>query len=429
MSEAAIKSVKHSILCILFLLFQFQLSAEWSAEALKFSESYSHPYTDGFASTLSGVCEAPDRKEKDFVAPVEIREYQDNRLKNGPFPVKLVLLQQDGAPKKAPLFIYIPGAFSNLDNGQPRRWMDEATKMGYHGLTVPNPWGTDFQKLYPEAPVGDIVNEADILYTGIRKAVQELIEEDLVDQSMIRISGVSYGSFLTAMLAAKDASHEEPIGFYDASIYSAPFNLGRTLDRLDALIEESKDPFNGIDLVSLLIRYKRFCAREKQSDLSEYHLETAKGLSVYQGFHEELVTSVLVYDKVRDLNSIPDRFWGSLSSKYRKWKREFNFAKYFDVYSPEVKTLLTSHKGDLFHWIEMAREHGFSNFRIFNADDDFLNELSVWNPLVTQNPKTLILVPDGGHYGFRHLEWFATLFQKAYGLDSKTQLFKDLHSH
>ncbi|PCJ19491.1 MAG: hypothetical protein COB02_07020 [Candidatus Cloacimonadota bacterium] len=416
-----------NFLILNLLLTSISFSAGWSREILNHSDKYDHPFANGFAATLSSICHKPNIKEKNIIVPILDWKFKIDDLLKDPLTLK-VALQQDskGNVKKAPLLFYIPGAFSNLGNGQSRRWMDEGTRLGYHVITPPNPWGTDYVGLKPKAKLGDVEAEGKVIYNAFRQAFKKLNDKHKVDRSKIRIAGVSAGSFLTAIISALDAKHNDPIGFYDSTIMSAPFNFGRTLDRLDKIVLESKEPFMGMSLVSVLIRFKRFCRAEKSGELNDYHLESAKGLTVYQGFHSELIKSIKVYDKVNKLNSIPGGILGSLSPKYKKWKRKMNFNKFFDVYAPETKKLLLGNNGDLLYWVNQAKKSGYDNFRILNADDDFLNANAAWANYMKRS-QDLIMLQDGGHYGFRHLDWFKEFISLSFSLTSKTENFNQLY--
>ncbi|MCO4780918.1 MAG: hypothetical protein KC646_01235 [Candidatus Cloacimonetes bacterium] len=425
MMKVLSKPLLYGAISLLFTTVNF--SAGWSQEVIDHSEKYSHPFQNGFVATLSSICNKPKTKEKNMIVPVEQWEMPVESLLNGPLPLRVGLQQDDQGNKiKAPVLFYIPGAFSNLKNGQSRQWMDEGTRLGYHVISPPNPWGTDYVGLKPKAMLGDVEEEAKSIYSAFRQAITRLDKDGLVDHSKIRIAGVSAGSFLTAIISALDAKNDSPIGFYDSTILSAPFNFGRTLDRLDQVVLESKEPFMGMSLVSVLLRYKSFCKAEKKNELTEKHYETAQGLTVYQGFHSELIKSIKVFDKVNNLNSIPGGVLGSLSPKYKKWKRSMNFHKFFDVYAPETKVKLVGKYGDLLYWINQAKKSGYDHFRVINCEDDFLNADALWNAYAKRG-KDIILLEDGGHYGFRHLPWFKEFFQVAYSLNSKTENFNSLY--
>ncbi|MCJ8347476.1 hypothetical protein MJH12_18195 [bacterium] len=414
-------------ICLNLILTSINYGAGWSKEVLDFSKTYQHEFSNGFVASLSSICNKPKVKEKEMIVPVLDWEIPVDGLKEGFLPLKVALLEDEtGKIKKAPLFFYIPGAFSNLSNAQSRRWMDEGTRFGYHVMTPPNPWGTDYLKLDPIAKLGHVEAEGKVLYQGFRRAFKRLNSQNQVDRSRIRIAGVSAGSFLTAIISALDARHEDPIGFYDSTIISAPFNFGRTLDRLDQVVAESKEPFMDMNLISVLIRYKSFCKAEKKGVLTAKHYETAQGLTVYRGFHSQLLKSIKTYDKVNDLDSIPGGFLGSLSPKYKKWKRSMNFHKFFDVYAPETKKLLLGKNGDLLYWVNQAKKAGYDHFRILNAEDDFLNASASWKSYATE-AQDIILLEDGGHYGFRHMKWFKEFLRLSFSLDSKTENFNQLY--
>lgn len=402
----------HKVLICLFLFSNTLFAnSSWSPGLRNHAKSFQNAFEDGFASSLRGACFNLSRAYSKMVVPIEDWEGNTTANESGKLPMKVGLQRgKDGKPRRAPLAFYIPGAFNNLSSRQPKRWMDELTQRGYHTVVFPNPWGTQFIKEKSHEAVGHVLNEGKAIYDSMRDVFSRLDENDLI-LGPVRLLGVSYGGFLTAMISAWDAENPEPILSMDSTIMSPPFQLGETLDRLDQYLDATADPFNGMNIASKLLKFRNFCKKESQSELEEGQLHEAMGLVSYVGFHDMMVNSVKVFDKVKGYDKIPDRHLGSLSPKFRKWKKEFNFNGYIDTYDSSIRDLLKSEKGTLKYWVQRASDAGYNRVRVLVAVDDFLNDGSKWD-----GPKEkLITLPDGGHYGYRHLDWYESFINLAFG--------------
>ena len=53
--------------------------------------------------------------------------------------------------------------------------------------------------------------------------------------------------------------------------------------------------------------------------------------------------------------------------------------------------------GKLMHWVNRAKAGNGPKIRLMTADDDFLNVVGAFE----KQAKQMILVRDGGHYGYR----------------------------
>ncbi len=395
-------------------------SAKWSDAIHKHASIYNHPYDDPFVSSLRGACRTLGTDYSNMSVPVHNWDAETTKLKSGSFPTKVALqTNQHGFAKRAPILVYIPGSFTNLSASQPKRWMWEHTHRGYHVVIVPNPWGTEFINRIPKQPIGNVEEEAATLYDGIRNIIAKI--RDLgADNGQIRLSGVSSGGYLAAVMMALDAEHENPLFNMSANTYSVPFNIYNSILALDGMIDEVAPEYANMSYASLLRRYNGLCGLEHPSELEEHHLRDSKILVTMVAFHREIIRSVNVYDKIAKTNKIPDRAWGSISSKYREWKRNFRFRTYFTDFAPDVEELLKSEKGQIFYWINRADKAGSPGVNILTTDDDFLNTPGIW-----PETKNIVILKDGGHYGFRHLDWFSSFIDKAYILNRELifQLF------
>ncbi len=384
-------------------------SNQWDSTVIEHSKSYNHPFDDTFASTLEGVCNTFSLKYDDMEIRLEDWKGFSPNVESGWIPVKVGIQTVDDKVKRAPLFFYIPGAFSNLDDKQNRQWMHSMTQQGYHTVVFPNPWGTDFISRKSKSPIGYVTTEAQIIYDAMRYVYQKA-QINYMLSGPVRVAGVSYGGFLSAMVAALDAEHPEPIINQDATAVAPPYDMGITMDHLDNALNDMREDFAEIGLASKAWKFARFCRLKNESQMKPKHYQDAKGLVAYSGFHDTLVDSVILYDELRDVNAIPDRDKGKKSDRFKAWRKDFTYNQYFDNYAPGARALMKKQVGKLMHWVNRARAGNGAKIRLMTADDDFLNVVGAFE----KQAKQMILVRDGGHYGYRGDEWYFKFLELAF---------------
>jgi hypothetical protein len=402
------KAMKFLALIALFTSFVVDAKDLWSESSQRIYERYANPIDDRFLSTLKGSCEAKAPRYRSLAVEVEDFRVKSPAHRQGELPVKLGL-QRDGRGLliQAPVIYVVPGAFNNLNHKQPRALMEQFSRLGHHVVMFPNPWGTQYIAHGPVAPTGSFEAEGQAIYQALRRIHHSLKAQGLILNNESRVYGVSYGGFVAAMIAGLDAQHADPLITREITIVAPPFHIGRTLFRLDDLIDETQS-YVGIGLPGLLRRFAQVCyeARSNQGDFDdERRLKDAKGLAASQGFHAELVVSLKALDRVNGWNSIPHRTLGWLSPRYRHWYRTLNFESYFQRYMSDAFERAFAPEANLYHWIEL--DHGLTHgrARVLVADDDFLNDYSWSVQSDFAGPETLYL-HNGGHYGFRSLHWY-----------------------
>jgi len=394
---------------VLFLFsYSAQANYQWPKEIRSHAKAFKMDFKDGFVSTIVGSCHTPNVKYSKVKARVSDLTLRVPDSFNNEVTVKLGLLEdKDGNLKKAPVAFYIPGAFSNKNIKQTRRYLDFFTKKGYHTITFINPWGTDYLNSSPKHKIGHISKEGKSMFYLVLKAYRYLQNRDLV-KGQSRLAGVSYGGFVTAMVSAYNAEYNNPLNLKDSTIISPPILLGKTINRIDDYIDDNRG-FVKMNLLKILTRFKDICKAKSDDDISGYIRDNAEGIAVNNGFYDPFISSVRKYDKMNGLKKIPRVFWGLLSKTYRKWKYNYSFKKYFAQYGPELEDELSSEKGELYYWIKRAKAAGHDKSRVMLAVNDFLND-----PQDIPNTKDIIVVPTGGHYGFRHLSWYSEFLDKAF---------------
>jgi hypothetical protein len=288
--------------------------------------------------------------------------------------------------------ILIPGAFANLDDHSAINWSHRFIALGYHVLTVPNPWGTDFISHKANFKLGDFVKEAQALYQSMRHSILYLEGRELLDGE-ISLTGLSYGAFLSAMIKAFDTEQMNPLIDGNVTLFAPPFSLGRTLERLDDAIEEVRHDYLSTNLMLVYYKLRMVCALTKIDDLTQLRRHDSKGLVIRFAFHEEMINSFTLYNKQWNLDLIPKK-----RSEREAWRISMDFATYFSRYE----------KSRVSYWIQKSINNGFNNIRLHAAEDDFLNDEKVW-PAFRND---FYLVEHGGHLGYQYLPWLDNLIKK-----------------
>jgi|SaaInl4_135m_RNA_FD_contig_81_484809_length_1680_multi_3_in_0_out_0_1 hypothetical protein len=438
----------HKILALVMFFATVCLGfAGWNERAREYASTYSTPYKDGFLSSLAATCNLKRVPYKKMVVNIEKWEVFSPEMEKGKLKVD-VGLQRDAEGKvlRAPLAIYIPGSFVNLNDKQSNRWLNSLTRLGYHTVVFPNPFGTDFIKQVPISKFGTVTEEAKTVYGMIRRAFGLLRQMGALDGS-VRIIGVSSGGFFTAAVAALDAEHKNPIITTDATILAPGFHLGRGMDRLDEYVEEQREPYQEMWLLRMYVKLRKICRMKDPSNPSEKVLRDSRGIVTFAGFYEELVNSVKRYDKTRSLNKVPKK-----GKALGQWRDRFAFSVYYDEFNPEGEKIIRGEHGHLYYWLGRAYKAGFPSIRVLTTTDDFFNDPGVWgdmksNPLMddalgvyglmndekmwSRIQKDLIVLNHGGHYGFRSNPWFENFIRIAFGNNrpevSRKETFKNLY--
>lgn len=382
----------------------------WGDSLRDHATRYTRPAEDTFVSTMMGVCKArnPNIKKKGKFAEVYFKDpsLQDGRLQSNILYLseKKVVVRRGKSettfiPKKAPLFVYFPGAFSDIDNDQTNRFFEDMNKLGYHVATFNSPLNKNFIKTKPNFKPGDFMKEAQTLHRGLQYVVDHIKAQGLLEGDLVYLTGVSYGAFMASIVTNLDYDSRNLITG-GTTLISPPANYERSIQIIDNFIDETREDFAGLSFSTKYSRYLTVCQRHSKRLLKKY----AKGLTIFIGFQENMVASVKVYRKVNNINDTP------LNDP--DWEENLTFQQYFDWYAPELNAVYQSKNSKLRTWVDRANRRG-KVIRIFAAEDDWLNDPNAW---AYYNPENLLTVHKGGHYGFHHLQWYDTLLSTLFTL-------------
>lgn len=384
----------------------------WNSSLRNHAQTYSNPYQDQFLSTLKGVCDF-DWPWKKKYGIYRDRDFQDKDLAER-IPVNQVFSYKQKinigsddsqAPaeskkevKLAPLVIFLPGMFNENDDNQNKRFMLDLSKRGHHVATLPNPLSIDFINAKPNYKPGEFLKEAKTLYRGIKRIVLSYKRRGILLNDQVRLLGVSYGALMSAIITALDANDANIITM-GTTLISPPLNFRKALERLDEYIEETTSEFGGMGVPGKLYRFLRVCF----TDNFTHQLKWAKAVTIIAGFQELLVNSIKAWRVVNGLKQ-------DLPFQNPNWEKTFKFRDYLDWYAPEVEQMLNLPEAELHFWVNQARALG-KPIRILAAEDDWLNIPQEWQEFYREQ---VIILPNGGHYGFRKLLWFEKFLTLAF---------------
>lgn len=390
------------ILLALCFISSTQASTWWSNDLRGHLNTLNTSFSDPFASTMLGACRAEKVKYKDIKgALIQKQRVRVDSMNSGRLPSVFVLQNQKGQAVKAPLMFVLPGAFTTTQVPQPIRMAKRFYKMGYHVVTLPNPWGTEFIAERPFFTMGSFVKEGEAIYMAMRSAFEKLSRANLVDEE-VSVMGISGGGYVTAMVAGMDSISGRPILTGNATSIAAPMIWSQTIVHLDKLMIEFKERLNA-STISIAPAYLSICRKKNQGDYSAKLLKNAKFLTILGGFHQHMIKSVELFDKINNLNSIPKK-------GYKNWRKNMNFGTFYKTYNPKGLELIETKWGRIDTWVNLAKENGYDKIRILTSLDDFLNVPEVFNELEVEEDR-LYLIPFGGHWGIRGFgAWFDRLF-------------------
>lgn len=332
---------------------------------------------------------------------------EDSRFAKGSFKVALQTKKSWFHPEKAPLMLYLPGLFSNMEDHEAMRAAAFYSERGYHVVIPSNPWSEEFLKHQPKFDPGTLDIEAEVALTALEYAIQKIGPNNI---SRVEISGESYGAMLAAIAYVKDRQSSHPLIDGNATLFSPPLEMATAIVNLDSGIDTFQSQFDSCSSVSTLLKISDECeAHTSQDALSQEVVQCAAPL-VYSGFHNGLVGSVKLLHSFRPTGSIPTD-----KAALAQWAAQLRFSSLLSQYLPHSQALLNSGMGNLLYWLGQLDSNSIRNVRIFSAEDDFLNIGLSWTTdgsvLWDEN---LMLIPWGGHAGYMELSSFQDLLNTAF---------------
>lgn len=378
----------------------------WDDKVMNLMPKYKAPFTDNFASTLSGYCHVSTATKHKMEGIVSEFDIPLEGFETKKMSVRFLLHTVNNVPVKSPLMIFIPGAFMPNTSDQADQMLKDFSARGYHVLVLNNPWSPKYIKQKPFHYPGSFMPEAQSIFAQVQTFYHDYFIPQYDDffNGSVNVTGISYGAFMSASLAALDAESSTPIINGKTTLISPPYHLPVTLARLDSfLIRYTRNNLNDINY---FLNYKNYCRHEKDGKIAGSDLLRARQVISYFGFKYLLAEALGTYDDVWKRRRILQKKWYSI--KYFLWLKHLTFNGHLTKFAPEVLEMMTRPEAQIYNWIARAQNAG-KTVRVFAANDDFLNDPNVWSEV----PDALI-VEDGGHYGFRSLPWMQEFFDAAF---------------
>lgn len=413
--------IKILMLSITFLSFS-QAQASFGEKVLDHVENFNFLFWNPYvASIRSGSISEPTGFEKHGVV-----EYPKVKVQGLKRPLKLrILLNSKTASRRlrnsrndrlrveheiipSPLFVFIPGLFGALNSVHNEMFQKTLVKKGFHVLVFPNPLSVDFLSSGPTQAPGNPIHDASMIYEGISRVAKMLNEQNYI-KGDIHLAGVSHGAFMSSILAARDQMKVRPLISGDVTLIAPPFNLADGLKRLDIAIDDTKDEARGTSFGSAVMLGMKIKRAKVESDLDQDTREKAKMIVVQFGFKRKLKKSVYALRTFMGMTSIPSH--KEDKKAFEKWSDELNFGKYMELHAPEVRRALTPQNSSLSYWMNRYRKKSNKQMRVLTAEDDFLNSPHDWDSFPSDQ---VIILPRGGHFGYRTDKWFARFMKLAF---------------
>ncbi len=333
-----------------------------------------------------------------------------NPLLKGQVPARILWRKKDGLIQKAPLVLYNPGLFQDAASPSSHYIAESLSNLGFHVLVISNPFSRDYVDNMPLAPVGSYIAEATVL----KDALMSFVDSNRRFIENVNVLGVSYGGYLSAILAALDADHKRIIDG-SVTLVGPPVDMYRSLEQLDRLIDESQRSFSSRI-------FERVVGRFIHKGLSQAHHEALVAYLYFKshGFADRQYSARAqeVYEGL--LKQRDDQ------QKMREWMRSIRFNNSLYNYTPENVEMYRGPLGKLSTWLQRNELMGRTNIRILTACDDFINQCDWWKELTGrwQTDDHLLMRSSGSHNGFLISRWFEEFLATSYGKKAQILIAK-----
>ncbi len=306
----------------------------------------------------------------------------------------------------APLLVFIPGIFSNADDGIARGTVKWFSSMGYHVLTLPNCWSEDFAKAQPifkeEYPGG----EASAVMQVTKLVIAQALGKKNI--SSVQIMGESLGALTASVVYAKDSRSAHPIFDGGATLTWPPIVLHEAMKKIDEMMKDTDALYTTKchgSIKSLKTKW-RILHGQYLFRPTEEEIECAPSIVAQYSFRRELVKLAKIINKTEGLGrTVPDNL---------------DFRSFIKGYAPRYVAALSSadRYGQIQYWLQEADAQAAKNIRILTSEDDFLNQHVSWNfaGLLGPDQSQLIIAHWGGHIGLTNTKAYEGLMRTQFAL-------------
>jgi len=391
-----------------FVLISFSLSAKlapWEKNSKDILlESYPLKIKNGYVSSMWGLISEPSvdiSKNKlldtgKFI--VDDHNFTSPYFKSGSLKGRILYWK---GKRERPLYIVIPGSFSNISTPQTKRYAHTLLHMGYNVIMFPNPLSIDYLKNKPTHPMGDVFIEAKAISEALGLWLEK-VESKSVFISSINIVGTSYGAFISALITGGKREWSKKLN--KVFLISPPRYLMKSMLLLEQRVVESKN-FLSLSKYSKVLHtyylaFKVYWGGAQGGNLNDNDLKKIQEISVVRGFQKLFLESLSYADSVLKKNIYSKIKNAGDPKKELKSMSHLRFSDYASTHLFQVKKKLESGEEDILHWINQ-KEGANARVRILTTENDWINKPYSW-------PKNqgILVLPTGGHFGFRGGHWF-----------------------
>lgn len=319
-------------------------------------------------------------------------------------------LHKDYRRKMRPLTIVLPGVFTDLKDNNSMRFAVTSFKDGSHTVQFPNPLSVDYLRNRPLHAYGDIFTESKIYFETIRELIRTLVDDRSLKISDVRILGASYGAFMTAVMSSFETDrYTEMIQSY--LLISPPFDMLEGLRQMDLYLEKTVAYLRPNQTLFYLDDVARIAARTIFRIFTPKDSKKAMGIVAHIGFQNLFLKSLKFAQQENGTFYYPE-LSGPLSDEEEvEFKKQLRFISYTRDFVPSTFERLQGQEGSIMYWLSKRPEQSFdlSKVRILTSADDFLNQPEVW----PEDPGVVVM-PTGGHMGFRGTKWLDRMINLAF---------------
>ena len=415
------KAAFHYAFIFLFLLLNININQAfglgWTEEERNHADSFTSKIKDPFIITLKTYSEDPA-----FVLPknrkTKIRKHfvSSSYFKDGKIPY--LLGEVKGDKETRPLAIFIPGTFSKLFSQITKDFHLRLVRLGYRVVSFENLFYHDAIKRGPLFNLFNTEKQAKVYFDAAQRIHTKLLDEGKVN-NQVTLLGQSYGGFLASVMFNQETAQlsKKKAHFFNGGlhIYSPPFNFARSIELFDEILLEAKKNKTFGSFPKYVLTHFEINKIDYEFEISEDLRRRALPLFVDYGFKTYMEKTLEAIEKVRVKNILP---------KMKKEKKEFfknlSFGEAFSLMDTEAfNHFKRSEEKLLVYWIKKAIQKGRDNIRILTSLDDMINDEV--DPELVNSPHMLI-IPNGGHFGYRQMPWFDKLLIKSLKLNKTTDL-------
>ena len=383
----------------------------YERELLKsYNPSITDPYILSIKSQISKVkYKLPIKKNN------KIRKHfiSTSHFKAGKIPY--LLGEEKGDKQRRPLLVFIPGSFSKLFSTITKNFHKRFIRLGYKVFSFENFLCDCLISRGPEFSFFDARAQGKAYYEAIKNIHSDLYEKGKVSDEVI-LFGQSYGGFLGSVIYALDSKKDKPLFNKGLHVYSPPFDFTRAFEKLDNLLYEAQKDKTFGNIPSYLLTALQIKNIDKEAEITERLREKSLGVFADYGFKSYLKKMLIAYHEDVNRLEIPETL-----SRKKEFYEKLTFQKAFSLIDLEgLKNFRSSQERKLSYWIFQAIKNGQDDIRILSAEDDVIND-SIDSKLI-ETPYLMVL-PTGGHFGYKRLLWFDKLLIKVYGKEKRVVQF------